>query len=166
MDAAGAVEKARSEAERAELLMRAGEAKPSPLWAGVCAALALLFTLLAIVVSPFELIGTAVFAALAAWRYRIYRAALESARGAAAQLAELLGKYSAKSPEDIGALAADYARRRSAADEAGERSRAREGGPRGRPRRPPGRREPLHRRAGEPGPPPAELGARQHEREP
>ena len=118
MDAAGAVEKARSEAERAELLMRAGEAKPSPLWAGVCAALALLFTLLAIVVSPFELIGTAVFAALAAWRYRIYRAALESARGAAAQLAELLGKYSAKSPEDIGALAADYARRRSAADEA------------------------------------------------
>ena len=85
---------------------------------GVCAALALLFTLLAIAVSPFELIGTAVFAALAAWRYRIYRAALESARGAAAQLAELLGKYSAKSPEDIGALAADYARRRSAADEA------------------------------------------------
>lgn len=118
MDAAGAVEKARSEAERAKLLMRAGEAKPSPLWAGVCAALALLFTLLAIAVSPFELIGTAVFAALAAWRYRIYRAALESARGAAAQLAELLGKYSAKSPEDIGALAADYARRRSAADEA------------------------------------------------
>ncbi len=118
MGAEEAAQFAAGERARAESLRRAGEVKPSALWPGVCAALALLFTVLAIVVSPFELIGTALFAALAAWRYGKYSAAVKSAAASMEKYREMLAKYGVESPDGLDALAAAYAARRDAADEA------------------------------------------------
>lgn len=118
MSAGEAAALAQSEIEKAEGFRREGAAKPSALWAGVCAALAVLFAVLGIVVSPFEFIGTAVFAALGAWRYSVFRRAGDAARAAGEQYAAVLAKYGVKAPEEIASLAEDYARRRAAADEA------------------------------------------------
>lgn len=118
MSAAEAAQFAESECERAEKLRRGGEAKSSPLWPGICAALAVLFTVLAIAVSPFELIGTAVFAALAAWQYGKYSGAKKAAAAAMDKYRKLLSDYGVASPGELKALAADYARRREAADSA------------------------------------------------
>ena len=118
MDAAGAAQLAERECERAGKLKSAGEVRPSPLWTGVCAALAVLFAVLAIAVSPFELIGTAVFAALAAWRYGKYSGAKKAASAAMEEYKKLLSDYGVASPDELRELAAGYARRRAAADEA------------------------------------------------
>ena len=118
MSAAEAASLAESEREKAEELRRRGEAAPRTLWFGVCAALAVLFAVLAAVISPFELIGTAVFAALSAWQYTVFSRAKRTAAEAGSSYNALLAKYGAKSPEDIVALAEDYAARRAAADEA------------------------------------------------
>ena len=118
MGAAEAAQLAESECERAGKLRSAGEVRPSPLWPGVCAALALLFTVLAIAVSPFELIGTAVFAALAAWRYGKYSGAKKAASAAMEEYKKLLSDYGVASPDELRELAAGYARRREAADSA------------------------------------------------
>ena len=118
MSAEDAAALAASEEEKAENLRRQSEARPSVVSAGVCAALAVLFIILAVVVSPFELIGTAVFAALAAWRYSVYSRQNKAAAAAAAERSALLAKYGAKAPGDISALAKDYAARRAAADAA------------------------------------------------
>ncbi len=118
MGAAEAAQLAESECERAVKLKSAGELKPRPLWPGVCAALAALFAVLAIAVSPFELIGTAVFAALAAWQYGKYSGAKKAASAAMEEYRKLLSGYGAASPDELRELAAGYARRRAAADEA------------------------------------------------
>ena len=115
---AGAAQLAERECERAGKLKSAGEVRPSPLWTGVCAALAVLFAVLAIAVSPFELIGTAVFAALAAWQYGKYSGAKKAASAAMEEYKKLLSDYGVASPDELRELAAGYARRRAAADEA------------------------------------------------
>ena len=74
--------------------------------------------MLAIAVSPFELIGTAVFAALAAWQYGKYSGAKKAAAAAMDKYRKLLSDYGVASPGELKALAADYARRREAADSA------------------------------------------------
>ena len=114
-EAAKAAGKARAKAEEYK---RGSDTKPSPVWPGACAALALLFTVLAVVVSPFELIGTAVFAALAVWQYRKYSAARKAAAAALEKYKQILSEYAVTSPGDLETLAEDYARRRAAADEA------------------------------------------------
>ena len=162
MSAAEAASLAESEREKAEELCRRGEAAPRPLWFGVCAALAVLFAVLAAVISPFELIGTAVFAALSAWQYTVFSRAKRAAAEARSSYNALLAKYGARSPEELTALAGDYAARRAAADEAAralesakyelERARAAR------------RRRPADRRAGERGAAPSGVGARQPER--
>ena len=114
-EAAKAAGKARAKAEEYK---RGSDTKPSPVWPGACAALALLFTVLAVVVSPFELIGTAVFAALAIWQYRKYSAAKKAAAASLEKYKQTLSEYGVSSPGDLETLAEDYAARRAAADEA------------------------------------------------
>ncbi len=118
MDAPAAEALAASEAEKAESLRRRSEARPRAASAAACAVLAALFAILAVAVSPFELIGTAVFAALAAWRYSAYSRLKASALAAAGEYAALLARYGAKSPEEIASLAGRYASRRAAAEAA------------------------------------------------
>lgn len=57
------------------------------------------------------------FAALSAWQYTVFSRAKRTAAEAESSYNALLAKYGAKSPEDIVALAGDYAARRAAADE-------------------------------------------------
>ncbi|HIS45723.1 MAG TPA: AAA family ATPase [Candidatus Scatomorpha merdigallinarum] len=113
-----AAQLARTEQQRAEELRRQSAVRANLNSFYACAALCVLFVILAVAVSPFELIGTAVFAALGAWRYTVYHRAVDSARSAENELRNLLSRYGVSSAEEIPELAADYARRRAAADKA------------------------------------------------
>ncbi len=118
MSADEAAALAANEEKKAEELRRRSEARPGIVLAGVSAALAVLFAVLAVVLSPFALIGTGLFAAHALLRYSVYSRGKKAAAAAAAELSALLAKYGAKAPGDISALAEDYAARHAAADEA------------------------------------------------
>ena len=121
ISAAEAAKLAESERAKAETLAAAAKQTQSMTPAYIFAALAVLCIVLGIFVSPFVLIGTVVFAALAFMRYSAWKKAGESAKRAESELKALLAKYGVARAEDIPALAADHARRCAAAAAAAEK---------------------------------------------
>ncbi len=124
LDAAGAAELAESVRREAEALRREGTKRAGALPAAVLAALAVICAALGLWLSPFVFIGTALFAALAAWQYTLMSRSCAAAARAREEYSALLARYSIGEPDGLKMPAADYARRLDEAAAAAERLEA------------------------------------------
>ena len=121
MSADEAVSLAETEAGQAQNYEWIAKQTKSLTPAVILSVLALAGILCGIFINGLIFILAAPFAALAVWKFASYSESRSAAAEAASNYNAVLAKYAVKSPEDITALAADYARRLAAAQEAAQR---------------------------------------------